>query len=122
VFGVTFVEKQDNIASLDNGSNPLFSQNNIFHHKKSFMQDVRDMLESEVRYMQKYQKQRMAKYTAKVSRASQMVDPNTPGMDPNSYDSKNSNEMLNQSSKLNKNADVPFSKPKATASGSESMV
>lgn len=107
VFGVTFVEKQDNIANLDNGANPLFVQNNIFHHKKSFLQDVRDMLESEVRYMQKYQKQRMAKYAAKVSRASQMVEPNTPGIDPNSYDSKNSNEM-NQSSKFNKSADVPM--------------
>ena len=47
----------------------------------------------------------MAKYAAKVSRASQYAEPNTPGVDPNSYDSKNSNEM-NQSSKFNKGADV----------------
>lgn len=52
------------------------------------------MLENEVRYMQKYQKQRMAKYANKVVRSSQVAEPSTPGLEnlPGSYDSKNSNE------------------------------
>lgn len=50
--------------------------------------------------MQKYQKQRMAKYANKVVRSSQVAEPSTPGLEnlPGSYDSKNSNEQLNQSS------------------------
>ena len=42
VLGVTFVENQDN----------------IFHHKKSFLQDIRDLLEKEVRFLEKQSKQR----------------------------------------------------------------
>ena len=40
VLGVTFVDNQDN----------------IFHHKKSFLQDIRDLLEKETRFMEKYSK------------------------------------------------------------------
>ena len=45
VLGVTFVDNQDN----------------IFHHKKSFLQDIRDLLEKETRFMEKYSKQRLQK-------------------------------------------------------------
>ena len=44
VLGYTFVENQDN----------------IFHHKKSFVQDIRDLLEREVRYIQYQKKMRIS--------------------------------------------------------------
>lgn len=52
VLGVTFVENQDN----------------IFHHKKSFLQDIRDLLEKEARFLEKQSKQRLAKQRASVAR------------------------------------------------------
>ena len=45
VLGVTFVENQDN----------------IFHHKKSFLQDIRDLLEKEARFLEKQGKIRAQK-------------------------------------------------------------
>jgi len=45
VLGVTFVENQDN----------------IFHHKKSFLQDIRDLLEKEARFLEKQGKLRAQK-------------------------------------------------------------
>ena len=50
VLGVTFVDNQDN----------------IFHHKKSFLQDIRDLLEKETRFMEKYSKQRLQKLQASI--------------------------------------------------------
>ena len=58
VLGVTFVENQDN----------------IFHHKKSFLQDIRDLLEKEARFLEKQSKQRMAKARQSTVRQSQAIN------------------------------------------------
>ena len=48
VLGVTFVENQDN----------------IFHHKKSFLQDIQDLLEKETKFLER-QRQQMNRKTRK---------------------------------------------------------